>query len=245
MPEDVSAEVLEQRRYYERTAEAYDTMHVRTDDEHARALGAFMGLADVFGPVASVLDVGAGTGRAMAIMQRHWPQAKIMGIEPVAELRTVGHGKGLSPDRLVAGDALRLDYPDGAFDYVIETGVLHHIPRPGLAIAEMARVARLGIMISDVNNFASGSAAVKLVKTVAKHTKLTRALIWVQTRGRMYKIDEGDGVFYNFSVFDHLDCFKSKFPSIHFMNTVQCRSGSLTYDAGGVMVFATSTPGPR
>ena len=244
MPPGVSEEILQQRRYYERTAGSYDMMHVSDDDEHARALGAFVGLADVFGPVESVLDVGAGTGRAMAILQRRWQEATIMGVEPVAELRKIGHGKGISPTRLVSGDALRLDYPDDAFDYVIETGMLHHVAMPGLAIAEMARVARRGIMISDVNNFAGGSTALQLLKTIVKHAKLWSALIWIQTRGRMYKSDEGDGIFYSFSVFDHLHCFRTKFPAIHFMNTVPCRGGSLTRHAGGVMVFAT-IPNPR
>ncbi|HUB63238.1 MAG TPA: hypothetical protein VL996_02140, partial [Methylocella sp.] len=57
--------IKEQQDYYLRTAEHYDDMHVRQIDEHGKALGAFMGMAEVFGPVESVLDVGAGTGRAV------------------------------------------------------------------------------------------------------------------------------------------------------------------------------------
>jgi ubiquinone/menaquinone biosynthesis C-methylase UbiE len=126
----IPLEIQAQRRYYERTAEHYDAMHVNPADEHGRALGAFMGLAEVFGPINSVLDVGAGTGRAMNKLKTRWPDAKVIGVEPVAALREVGHRNGLSHDELLPGDALHLQFDDDVFDYVVETGILHHISHP-------------------------------------------------------------------------------------------------------------------
>ena len=82
-------EIKEQHAYYLRTAEHYDAMHVHQVDEHGKALGGFMGLADVFGPVGSVLDVGAGTGRAIERLKIRWPSARVIGIEPVEALREV------------------------------------------------------------------------------------------------------------------------------------------------------------
>jgi SAM-dependent methyltransferase len=45
---------------------------------------------------------------------------------------------------LVEGDAAKLPFGIGEFDLVCERAVLHHVPRPELVVAEMARVTRRG-----------------------------------------------------------------------------------------------------
>jgi ubiquinone/menaquinone biosynthesis C-methylase UbiE len=233
-----SFEIQEQRQYYERTAPHYDAMHVNATDEHGRALGAFMGLAEVFGPITSVLDVGAGTGRAMNKLKARWPNAKIIGVEPTDALRKVGYTNGLSTDELIDGDALKLQFADNTFDYVVETGVLHHISHPLLAVKEMARVAKKGIMISDNNNIGHGNSIARATKYLTKSIGLWPALVWMQTGGKMYKTSEGDGVFYSFSAFDCVGSFKYKFPIIHYMNTEQCDGFNLYRGSSHVMIFA-------
>ena len=57
---------LRQRAYYERTAEHYESMHVSGNDEHGVALAFFAGLARKL-DAQSVLDIGAGTGRANVV----------------------------------------------------------------------------------------------------------------------------------------------------------------------------------
>ena len=235
---EVSHEVKEQRSYYERTAEHYDLMHVNPADEHGRALSAFMGLAEVCGPVDSVLDVGAGTGRAMRKLKDRWPNTKVIGVEPVDALREVGHKNGISRTELLSGDALKLEFEDNSFDYVIETGVLHHISKPSIAVKEMARVASKGIMISDSNNIGQGSYLARISKYIIKSAGLWPAFVWAQTRGKMYKVSEGDGVFYSFSVYDCIDSFNTKFPIIHYMNTEKCNGISIYRGASHVMIFA-------
>jgi ubiquinone/menaquinone biosynthesis C-methylase UbiE len=233
-----SQEIHEQRKYYERTADRYNSVHVKTDDEHGRALGAFMGLAQTLGPVTSVLDVGAGTGRALKRLKSNWPNVKIVGIEPVEALREVGYRDGLAPDELVPGDALNLAFDDDAFDYVIETGVLHHIARPALAVKEMARVAKKGVMISDTNNIGQGGPAARKMKHLAKTVGLWPLVVWLQTRGKMYKSSEGDGVYYSFSAFDCVRLLSEKFPEIHYMNTERCDGFDLYRGTSHVMILA-------
>jgi ubiquinone/menaquinone biosynthesis C-methylase UbiE len=239
MPIEIPNEVSEQRRYYERTAQHYDSMHVDARDEHGKALNAFMGLAEVFGPVTSVLDVGAGTGRALKKLKDRWPDARVIGVEPVDALREVGHKNGLLPTQLISGDALHLDFADNSFDYVIETGVLHHIAEPGLAVREMARVARKGLMISDTNNIGQGGAASRAIKYLIKSAGLWPAFVWLQTGGKMYKMSEGDGVFYSFSAYDCIDSFQVKFPNIHYMNTMRSAGVNIYRGSPHVMLFAT------
>jgi ubiquinone/menaquinone biosynthesis C-methylase UbiE len=236
--EALSADVQAQREYYQRTAERYEAMHVNPTDEHGQALGAFMGLAEVFGPVISVLDVGAGTGRAMQKLKHKWPTTKVIGIEPVDALREVGYRNGIESTELLPGNALKLTFEDDSFDYVIETGALHHISDPFIAVGEMARVARKGVMISDSNNVGQGGWLSRQIKYVIKSVGMWPVLNWIQTGGKMYKTSEGDGVFYSFSAFDSISVLKEKFPKIHFMNTGECHGFNIYRGSSHAMIFA-------
>ena len=78
-------DILLQRQYYRNTAQHYDSSHL-AGSEHMIALSAFVGLVKNF-PHASFLDVGAGTGRGIAFLRSVFPESRIIGVEPVAELR--------------------------------------------------------------------------------------------------------------------------------------------------------------
>ncbi len=209
-----------QRSYYARTAQHYEGLHVHENDEHGRALAWLAGLADHYG-ARSVLDVGCGTGRALRYLNKHQPQLQVLGIEPSAELRAVGHAAGIAPDALVDGDATRLAFADGSFDIVCEFGVLHHIERPRPAVAEMLRVARLGVFISDDNHFAAGSPVGRRVKQSLHALGLWKAAYWVRTGGKGYRISEGDGLSYPYSVFDDLDLVRSQCALVQLASTAE------------------------
>ncbi len=239
MPKPSSSSPIDtQRDYYEQTAAAYDARHVGAADEHGKALVAFMALAELAGPVASVLDVGAGTGRAVKILKDRWHAATILGVEPVAALRNEAIRNGLSCHEIVEGDALLLEFADESFDYVIATGVLHHIQDPGRAVREMVRVARKGVMISDSNNLGQGNPAARLGKFLVKTAGLWRALIWLQTRGRMHKFSEGDGIYFSYCAFDAIKNLRPKFPVIHVLNTQPYAGFNPYRGAPHVMIFA-------
>lgn len=234
----MSTETEQQWAYYARTAAHYDAMHLHEIDEHGKALRGFMGLAEAYGPVANVLDVGAGTGRALEIIKLRWPGATVTGIEPVEAMRRVGYEKGIPEHELIGGDALNLPFEDDSFDFVIETGALHHIKTPLEAVSEMRRVARKGVMISDSNNIGQGGATARMVKFLVKSLGLWPALTYVTTHGRMYKSSEGDGVYYSFTAFDCVRTLQKKFPVVHYMNTVKAEGFNLYRGATHVMIFA-------
>lgn len=101
----------------------------------------FVGTADR----ERVLDVGCGTGHLAAAVAARSGAAEVHGVDlaPVY----VEHARRHHADpRFVfrVGDACALDYPDGAFDRVLSILVLHFVPRPNEAIAEMRRVAKRG-----------------------------------------------------------------------------------------------------
>lgn len=195
-------EVAIQRTYYKNTAKQYDQLHVDESDEHFFALRLLEGIID-FHNVRSVLDIGAGTGRVAQYLKRRFPDLRIISVEPVQELREIGHAKGLSTTELVEGDVNQLQFRDGEFDIVCEFGVLHHVKHPDRAVSEMLRVSKLGIFISDSNNFGQGSFLARTVKQVLNSLKLWRAADLVKTRGKGYTISEGDGLAYSYSVFDN------------------------------------------
>jgi ubiquinone/menaquinone biosynthesis C-methylase UbiE len=152
-----------QQAYYADTAQEYDIIHNHDRDEHGLGVAYLMAMIEFFG-IGSVLDVGSGTGFALLKLKEKMPQLRAVGVEPSPAQRAIGYGKGLSESELVDGNAMELAFPDGSFDLVCEFGVLHHIPRPELAISEMLRVASKAIFICDANNFGQGGKFFRLLK---------------------------------------------------------------------------------
>lgn len=210
-------EQIEQRRYYADTAARYEQLH-HGDAEHTFALGVLTGLLPVLG-ARTVLDVGAGTGRALAHLKRHAPAVTVVGVEPVAELRAVGHANGIAPEELVDGNGTQLSYPDGAFDVVTAFGVLHHVPRPSAVISEMLRVARVGVYISDSNNFGQGSRSARFLKRALNGLGLWPLVNYLKTGGRGYTISKEDGLAYSYSVFNDYALLARSCERVHTFTT--------------------------
>lgn len=96
-------EVENQRRYYQATAESYNQMHVDNNDGHFFALSLLPGFIDHL-EIESILDIGSGTGRAVKYIYQKFPNIRIMGIEPIAELREIAYSSGIPESALLNGD---------------------------------------------------------------------------------------------------------------------------------------------
>jgi ubiquinone/menaquinone biosynthesis C-methylase UbiE len=206
-----------QRQYYAETADRYDSMHVHAGDEHYFALSVMLAAVD-FCAIESVLDIGSGTGRAIAHVKRHRPTLRVKGVEPVRELRDIGYRNGISREDLVAGDALALPFEDDAFDLVCEFGVLHHIQTPARVVGEMLRVAKKAVFIADSNNFGQGGVFARTMKQTFHGLGLWPLIDFIKTRGRGYTISEGDGLTYSYSVFNDYAQVRSKCSRVHLVN---------------------------
>lgn len=207
-----------QRSYYAKTASIYDDMHLSGDPEHMLALTFLLGCLKLYN-IQSVLDVGSGTGRVVLFIKENMPHIRVVGVEPVAELRNQGYAKGLSRDELIDGDANNLGFNANEFDLVCEFAMLHHLPQPQRAISEMLRVAKSAIFISDSNNFGQGSSFARSVKQILNSLHLWRVANWVKTRGKGYTITEGDGLAYSYSVFSNFSLIRQHCSIIHLLNT--------------------------
>jgi ubiquinone/menaquinone biosynthesis C-methylase UbiE len=97
------------------------------------------------GLTGRVVEVGAGTG----IHFRHYPGTvtEVLAVEPEPNLRAMAEAAaGESPVaiRVVSGMAEALPAPDASVDACVSAGLLCSVPDPAAALAELARVIRLG-----------------------------------------------------------------------------------------------------
>lgn len=95
------------------------------------------------------LDVGCGAG---ALAYALAPLVgEVVGIDASEELVNVAREHAPPGCTFVVGDAEALPFPYGDFDLVGCLRVLHHVRRPELVVAEVARVTRPGgtILLAD------------------------------------------------------------------------------------------------
>lgn len=211
-----SAETL-QARYYEQTASTYDSMHNAAEDhEHNLALQYIEMISNTFG-LRTFLDVGAGTGRGICFLRDRGKEVR--GIEPVAAMIERAELNGVPKGLLVQGSGYELPFEDRAFDAVFECGVLHHVAEPGRVVEEMIRVSKRAIFLSDSNRFGQGSQPARLLKLALYKCGLWQAARFLQTKGKMYTISEGDGLAYSYSVFDSYHQLAAKTKRIWLLPT--------------------------
>jgi len=146
----------QQKNYYKYPASWYNTAFAfDPEDEHFIACALLTGLANQYS-LQRLLDVGCGTGRAINYLSKSLPALKITALEPVQEMRNAAVSAGIPAELLLPGDATALPFEVNAFDCCSAFGVLHHVPKPRLAIREMFRVARRAVFISDHHVYGMG-----------------------------------------------------------------------------------------
>ncbi|MGE5282681.1 MAG: class I SAM-dependent methyltransferase [Chloroflexota bacterium] len=105
-------------------------------------------LGEMVGPLApsSVLDAGCGEGETLARLDS-LPRQGTAAID-LSE-QAVGHVRDRLPwvDASVAS-VTDLPFGDGSFDLVLCLEVLEHLPEPGAALDELARVSRGDAIVS-------------------------------------------------------------------------------------------------
>ncbi len=96
---------------------------------------------------AAVLEIGCGTGSLTALLADALPTASITGLDPDTDVLARAAAKG-APSRIrwQEGNATRLPMPDGSFDLVVASLMLHHLTTDEklAALAEARRVLRPG-----------------------------------------------------------------------------------------------------
>jgi len=130
----------------------------------------------------SVLDVGCGSGELLRLIAEFANtssrKARLTGIDinlisirETAERDTVGRAI-----LAVRGDALRLPFANGSFDFAVSSLFFHHLTddQAAAALAEMSRVARRSIFVIDLHRHAAALALYKVFCTVFRISPLVR-----------------------------------------------------------------------
>jgi ubiquinone/menaquinone biosynthesis C-methylase UbiE len=193
-----------QRQYYKDTASRYDSMHAHEGSMDA-SIATFVHSILRMLEVRSVLDVGTATGRGMCELKAALPDAFVCGVEPVTALikQAVENGStGSGPMICATGEAL--PFRDASFDVVCEFAILHHVAHPNAVVKEMLRVARKAVVLCDSNRFGQGPLPARFLKLALYKCGLWRTYNYLRTAGRGYRITEGDGLSYSYSVYDSL-----------------------------------------
>lgn len=237
----MSTPIERQRAYHAQTALQYDDMHM--EPEHLLALHLLAGFIELNG-IRSVLDVGAGTGRAMGWLKRRFPNLVVKGVEPVDQLREQGYAKGILLEDLVSGDGYALPFDAGRFDLVCEFAVLHQVEHPDRVVREMSRVASRMVCISDCNFMGQGPAWLRIVKFMSYVVGLWPAAYWIKPRGKRYAYSEGDGVAYSYSVYQSLSDLRQRWNDIRVIRTSPGSDVPLNTMISSAQVLAVAA-GPR
>ena len=89
----------------------------------------------------SILDVGCGTGRLLRKAKEHWPDARLIGVDP-AEGMIQQATQLLSDAEFHVAMAESLPLPDASVDLVFSTLSFHHWSDQANGVGEIARVLR-------------------------------------------------------------------------------------------------------
>jgi len=128
-------------------------------------------------PGAKVLEVGVGTGLSLAAYPTH---CEVTGIDLAPEMLERAKQKaaenGWRHFRLLQMDALNLDFPDNAFDYVTSFHVISVVPDPVRMMQEIHRVCKPGGTVVIINHFRTTKPV--LGALIGALDPLTRRLGW-------------------------------------------------------------------
>jgi phosphatidylethanolamine/phosphatidyl-N-methylethanolamine N-methyltransferase len=132
-------------------------------------------------PGARVLEIGCGTGISF---EAYPPHSRVVGIDLADDMleraRRRIAANGWAHIRVERGDALKLEFPESSFDFVMAFHVISVVPDPRRMMAETQRVCRDGGTIVVINHFRSENTVIAgLQRSI---DPVTRRLGWTTLR---------------------------------------------------------------
>jgi ubiquinone/menaquinone biosynthesis C-methylase UbiE len=108
-------------------------------------------LRALFSPTGSERAVDVGTGAGTLALALAPLVEEVVGVDVVPELLQAARRQAPATVTFVEGDATALPFERASFDIGATRRTLHHVARPELVVAELARVVRPGgtVLIED------------------------------------------------------------------------------------------------
>lgn len=156
----------------EEEADDYDAMdHAEVNARFCADLLAVGG--DVLAPGARVLDVGTGTALIPVDLLARQGDLSVVAVDMAETMLSLARrnvaGAGLASRVTVdRADAKALPYAPGSFDVVVSNSLVHHIPEPAGALAEMWRMTKQGGLLF-VRDLARPDTDAEVEALVARH----------------------------------------------------------------------------
>jgi ubiquinone/menaquinone biosynthesis C-methylase UbiE len=134
--------VRDVRRGFDRAAQSFDKadfVHGVTRD------GLLTRIRPMTVEATTVLDLGAGTGNAIRLLQKRFRGARVIAVDSSRSMLQAARSKRglLSKQREVQADATALPFADGSVDVVFCNLLLPWFDRPDGVFTEIARVLRI------------------------------------------------------------------------------------------------------
>ena len=130
----------------------------------------------------SVLDVGCGSGELLRMIaefaRETGRKASLTGVDlnSISSTTTQNESREFSEIVSVQGDALALPFTDKSFDFAISSLFFHHLTDEQIVVAlrEMSRVARRGIVVIDLHRDPVAYVGYKILCAVFRISPLVR-----------------------------------------------------------------------
>jgi SAM-dependent methyltransferase len=129
-----------------------------------------------------LLDVGAGGGGTANYLS-HWAQdagidleITLLDIHPAVCRVAAAAVRDEARLHVVRGDAFRLPFADGEFDFAHSALFLHHFPQADVVrlLAEMRRVASAGVVINDLHRHRVAYHSIRLIARLFIRSPIVR-----------------------------------------------------------------------
>lgn len=112
-------------------------------------------VSQLFADRSPILDIGCGVGTPLLpVGPTVFDRQDLIAIDlSLRQLKSILDSTDNPVPRLLQCNAIQLPFPDSSFGAVLARHMLYHIPKPQLAIAEVARVIRDdGIFVATTNS---------------------------------------------------------------------------------------------
>ena len=133
-------------------------------------------------PGQRVLDVGCGTGYFASVLADHvGPHGLVLGVDASAEMLDYARRTRARPAtcQFELGTAEALGVPDGHFDVVVSSLVMHHLPSDvrAAALTEMRRALRPGGTLLIAEALMPRSAVLRFIARLHGFDRMAQAVL--------------------------------------------------------------------